>query len=55
MVETLEFVACMDGFLDARDAAARDGIDNYFGNVGGAAFDAELPLLNTSDRTRVCA
>ena len=31
-----------------------DGIDIYFENVGGAVFDAVLPLLNTGARIPVC-
>ena len=36
-----------------RDAAP-DGIDIYFENVGGAVWDAVLPLLNTFARIPVC-
>ncbi|WP_413731157.1 NADP-dependent oxidoreductase [Sodalis sp. RH20] len=57
-VETLGFDVC----LDRRDAdfagqlarACPDGIDIYFENVGGAVFDAVLPLLNTSARIPLC-
>jgi len=35
-------------------AACPNGIDLYFENVGGAAFDAVLPLLNTRARVPVC-
>ncbi|WP_349826961.1 NADP-dependent oxidoreductase [Brevibacterium litoralis] len=35
-------------------AAAPDGIDVYFENVGGAVWDAVLPLLNTYARVPVC-
>lgn len=31
-----------------------DGIDVYYENVGGAVFDAVLPLLNTKARIPVC-
>ena len=31
-----------------------DGIDVYFENVGGAVFDAVMPLLNASARVPVC-
>nr|WP_304941599.1 NADP-dependent oxidoreductase [Marinobacterium rhizophilum] len=30
------------------------GIDDYYENVGGAVFDAVLPLLNTAARVPVC-
>ena len=35
-------------------AACPDGIDVYFENVGGAVFDAVLPLLNDFARVPVC-
>ena len=35
-------------------AACPDGIDIYFENVGGAVFDAVLPLLNDFARIPVC-
>lgn len=35
-------------------AAAPDGIDVYFENVGGPVFEAVLPLLNTFARVPVC-
>ncbi|WP_370197345.1 NADP-dependent oxidoreductase [Aurantimonas sp.] len=58
VVETLGFDACVDykadGFADALKQAAPDGIDIYFENVGGAVFDAVLPLLNPSARIPVC-
>ncbi len=34
--------------------ACHKGIDVYYENVGGAVFDAVLPLLNTSARVPVC-
>ncbi|SFS02302.1 hypothetical protein SAMN05216570_1612 [Dyella sp. OK004] len=57
-VEELGFDLC----LDRRDpqlaehlaAACPDGIDVYFENVGGAVFDAVLPLLNNGARVPVC-
>lgn len=57
-VEELGFDVC----LDRRDpqlaehlaAACPDGIDVYFENVGGAVFDAVLPLLNQGARVPVC-
>ena len=58
VVDTLGFDACIDykadGFPAALKAAAPDGIDIYFENVGGAVFDAVLPLLNSKARIPVC-
>lgn len=58
VVETLGFDACIDykaeGFPEALRAAVPDGIDIYFENVGGAVFDAVMPLLNPSARIPVC-
>ncbi|SOH93576.1 hypothetical protein SAMN06273572_102253 [Monaibacterium marinum] len=58
VVETLGFDDCIDykadGFPEALSNAAPDGIDIYFENVGGAVFDAVLPLLNPSARIPVC-
>lgn len=58
VVDTLGFDACIDykaeGFPEALKDAVLDGIDIYFENVGGAVFDAVLPLLNTSARIPVC-
>jgi hypothetical protein len=54
----LGFDACIDykadGFADALKAAVPDGIDIYFENVGGAVFDAVLPLLNPASRIPLC-
>jgi len=58
-------IARLKGFdvcLDRRDprlagqlaAACPAGIDVYFENVGGAVFDAVLPLLNIGARVPVC-
>jgi hypothetical protein len=41
-------------FREKLAAACPDGIDVYFENVGGAVFDAVLPLLNTFARVPVC-
>ena len=54
----LGFDACVD-HRDARfsknlAAACSSGIDVYFENVGGAVFDAVLPLLNVKARVPVC-
>jgi hypothetical protein len=58
VVDTLGFDACVDykadGFANALKAAVPKGIDIYFENVGGAVFDAVMPLLNTSARIPVC-
>jgi len=58
VVEELGFDACIDhraGDLPQRLArACPDGIDVYFENVGGAVFDAVLPLLNVQARVPVC-
>jgi NADPH-dependent curcumin reductase CurA len=58
VVDPLGFDACVDykasGFPDALARAVPDGIDVYYENVGGAVFDAVLPLLNTSARIPVC-
>lgn len=58
VVETLGFDACVDhraeGFAAALRAQLPAGIDIYFENVGGAVFDAVMPLLNTGARIPVC-
>jgi NADPH-dependent curcumin reductase CurA len=57
-VEHFGFDECLDHRapdLDKRlKEACPDGIDVYFENVGGAVFDAVLPLLNTKARIPVC-
>ncbi len=57
-VKELGFDACLDhkqpGLRAALRAACPQGIDVYFENVGGAVFDAVLPLLNTRARVPVC-
>jgi NADPH-dependent curcumin reductase CurA len=57
-VEELGFDACIDRHdpqLAQRLAqACPDGIDVYFENVGGAVFEAVLPLLNHYARVPVC-
>lgn len=56
--ETLGFDACIDhraaDFAAQLAAAARNGIDVYFENVGGTVFQAVLPLLNLNARIPVC-
>lgn len=58
VVDTLGFDACIDhkadGFPEELKAAVPGGIDVYFENVGGAVFDAVMPLLNTRARIPVC-
>ncbi|MDC8756545.1 NADP-dependent oxidoreductase [Janthinobacterium fluminis] len=58
VVDELGFDACIDhrgADLPGRLAAAcPDGIDVYFENVGGAVFDAVLPLLKVGARVPVC-
>lgn len=57
-VEELGFDACVDHhnpqLADELAAACTEGIDVYFENVGGAVFDAVLPLLNTGARVPLC-
>ena len=52
VVEELGFDACLDhrrtDLAQRLAAACPKGIDVYFENVGGAVFDAVLPLLNLS-------
>ncbi|MEO6798718.1 MAG: NADP-dependent oxidoreductase [Rhodanobacter sp.] len=58
VLEQLGFDACIDhhgtNFASELVAACPQGIDVYFESVGGAVFDAVLPLLNTSARVPVC-
>ncbi len=58
VVEELGFDACIDHRaldLSAQlTAACPKGIDVYFESVGGAVFDAVLPLLNTGARIPLC-
>jgi NADPH-dependent curcumin reductase len=58
VVDELGFDACIDhrrsDFADALKAACHKGIDINFENVGGAVFDAVLPLLNNFARVPVC-
>jgi hypothetical protein len=57
-IENLGFDRCFDRHdpqlaKQLADACPR-GIDVYFENVGGAVFDAVLPLLNIDARVPVC-
>ncbi|HET6806083.1 MAG TPA: NADP-dependent oxidoreductase [Frateuria sp.] len=58
VVDELGFDACADhrakDFPQQLEAACRQGIDVYFENVGGAVFDAVLPLLNARARVPLC-
>ncbi|WP_438024045.1 NADP-dependent oxidoreductase [Sorangium sp. So ce233] len=58
VVNELGFDACIDhrgpDLADRLKAACPDGIDVYFENVGGAVFEAVLPLLNPFARVPVC-
>ncbi|NOX40168.1 MAG: NADP-dependent oxidoreductase [Alphaproteobacteria bacterium] len=57
-VDEQGFDACIDhkaeGFAKLLKAAAPDGIDVYFENVGGKVLDAVLPRLNPNARVPVC-
>ncbi|MBB3211407.1 hypothetical protein FHW67_000655 [Herbaspirillum sp. Sphag1AN] len=57
-VEELGFDACIDhrasDFAQQLAQACPQGIDVYFENVGGAVFEAVLPLLNVHARVPVC-
>ncbi len=56
--DELGFDDCLDhrapDFAARLKAACPKGIDVYFENVGGAVFDAVLPLLNAFARIPVC-
>jgi len=58
VIEELGFDFCVDHRADDLPgrlaAACPKGIDVYFENVGGAVFDAVMPLLNTKARVPVC-
>jgi NADPH-dependent curcumin reductase CurA len=58
VVDDLGFDACIDhrseNFAEQLTAACPQGIDVYFESVGGAVFDAVLPLLNSRARVPVC-
>ena len=58
VTETLGFDACVSHLAadlpgDLR-AACPAGVDVYFENVGGAVFDAVLPLFNPGARMTIC-
>ncbi|MEO8957445.1 MAG: NADP-dependent oxidoreductase [Rudaea sp.] len=58
VVEQLGFDVCIDhhgaNFAAELAVVCPQGIDVYFESVGGAVFDAVLPLLNTCARVPVC-
>lgn len=58
VVDALGFDVCVDqkaaGFPSTLKAAVPEGIDIYFENVGGAVFDAVLPLRNPKARIPAC-
>lgn len=58
VIEDLGFDACIDhhgaDFPAQLAAACPKGIDVYFESVGGAVFDAVIPLLNAKARVPVC-
>lgn len=58
VVDELGFDACADhhtkDFPQQLEGACRQGIDVYFESVGGAVFDAVLPLLNAKARIPLC-
>jgi NADPH-dependent curcumin reductase len=57
-IDELGFTDCIDrhdaAFATHLANACPNGIDVYFENVGGAVFDAVLPLLNNGARVAVC-
>jgi NADPH-dependent curcumin reductase len=58
VIDELGFDFCVDHHVDDLSghlaAACPKGIDVYFESVGGAVFDAVVPLLNTQARIPVC-
>ena len=58
VVGELGFDACVSHlsptFADDLRAACPAGVDVYFENVGGAVFDAVLPLFNPGARMTIC-
>jgi hypothetical protein len=58
VVEALGFDACVShlspSFPADLDAACPHGVDVYFENVGGAVFEAVLPLFNPGARMTIC-
>jgi NADPH-dependent curcumin reductase CurA len=58
VVDELGFDACVSHlsptFAQDLAAACPDGVDVYFENVGGAVFEAVLPLFNRGARMTIC-
>jgi NADPH-dependent curcumin reductase CurA len=58
VVDELGFDACVSHlsptFAEDLKAACPAGVDVYFENVGGAVFDAVLPLFNPGARMTIC-
>ena len=58
VVDDLGFDACVSHlsptFAEDLKAACPGGVDVYFENVGGAAFQAVLPLFNPGARMTIC-
>ena len=58
VVDQLRYDACVSHlsptFADDLRAACPAGVDVYFENVGGAVFDAVLPLFNPGARMTIC-
>ena len=58
VVDELEFDACVSHlsptFAADLRAACPEGVDVYFENVGGALFDAVLPLFSRGARMTIC-
>jgi NADPH-dependent curcumin reductase CurA len=58
LIDELGFDAALDhrapDFAQALQAACPSGIDVYFENIGGAVWNAVLPLLNQFARVPVC-
>ena len=58
VTDELGFDACVSHlsktFAEDLRKACAGGVDGYFENVGGAVFDAVLPLFNTGARMTIC-
>jgi len=58
VVDELGFDACVDhkagDIKDGLKAAAPDGVDGYFDNVGGTVLDAVMSRMNAHGRIAVC-
>jgi hypothetical protein len=58
VTDELRYDACVSHlsptFADDLRAACPAGVDVYFENVGGAVFDAVLPLFNPGARMTIC-